>query len=166
MAKKCVLIIDDDQVLARAILRILGDFYTVRVVLPEEAVDELSCHDYDCVICDVDMPGISGTEILNQIQKTKPEVADRFVYHTGSSCFQAPLGVPVLHKPASVGTIRSTVRQMAMKGVDLFKPLPEGELNDLPPLSKEEIEEALEEGRRAMQEPAHMTPWWPRGWRI
>lgn len=73
-----VLIVDDEEHFCRSLLKIL----TVRkiqayaVYRGEAALDELAGNDYDVVLLDVKMPGISGIEVLKRMkeQNLKAEV--------------------------------------------------------------------------------------------
>lgn len=158
MAKKRVLVVDDEVPVANGIRRILQEHYDVQVALPEDAQQILQTQDFDCVICDVNMPHTTGLELEAAIRVTRPELADRFIFHTASPHTERTNGTPVLEKPASIALIRSEVRKMAMKGVDLFKPLTPEELADLPPMTSEEIQEALDQGRRDMEEAMRNQP--------
>jgi len=40
---------------------------------------------FDLVLCDVMMPGRSGIDLFDSVRRTRPSVADRFVFITGGA---------------------------------------------------------------------------------
>ncbi len=72
MAKN-ILIIDDDADLSKEMADILGDeghSVDVRTYTPEN-LPHFRPHDYDVIILDFKMPGLSGSDILKQIPQKK-----------------------------------------------------------------------------------------------
>jgi two-component system response regulator HydG len=71
-----VLVVDDDKL----ILQILGDFLTEKGFEPtlagtgEEAERIFSGEEFDVVLSDVMMPGLSGIELLERIKERDPEI--------------------------------------------------------------------------------------------
>ena len=70
-----VLLVDDNQHVARAIKWLLhGQGYDLAVThSAEEALEEMHRHDFDVVVTDVLMPGLSGLELLDRIRVKWPE---------------------------------------------------------------------------------------------
>ncbi len=73
-----ILIIEDESAILRVLKKIISeesDSYDV-----EEAVDGLEGFekikntDYDLVLCDIKMPKMDGVEVLEKVQKIKPEI--------------------------------------------------------------------------------------------
>ena len=64
MAKPCVLVIDDDVAVARAIASRLGpDFRVVALTDPRQAV-AFACEEQPgAILCDIDMPGMQGDDV-------------------------------------------------------------------------------------------------------
>lgn len=83
----CVLVIDDDAMLRRALVRGLKRRYTVNeredaeVALAEIA----SGQRYDAIICDLTLGGMTGKQFLVALDKILPEQAARTVILTGVS---------------------------------------------------------------------------------
>lgn len=73
-----ILIIEDEDAIRRVLIKIIkneNDSYLV-----EEAADGLEGYgmlekvDYDLVLCDIKMPKMDGVEVLEKVQKIKPEI--------------------------------------------------------------------------------------------
>lgn len=74
-AKKTLLIVDDD-IAHRTMLRILLD-WQYEIVEADDgstAIKEADKRDFDLILMDVRMPGISGIEALEQITSLRPHV--------------------------------------------------------------------------------------------
>jgi PAS domain S-box-containing protein len=80
-----VLHVEDDPAFAdltRSFLERERDGITVDSVTSVEAgLDRIATDEYDCVVSDYDMPGASGIEFLERVQRTHPELP--FVLFTG-----------------------------------------------------------------------------------
>ena len=83
--KKRVLIVDDQRevrdVLRSGIESLGPDFEVVTVPSGEEAVLELSLRDFDLLVTDVRLPGVSGLEVLRRVRKSRPDL--RIILITG-----------------------------------------------------------------------------------
>ncbi|HHV92887.1 MAG TPA: response regulator [Pseudomonas aeruginosa] len=76
IAQKGKILIVDDQPIVVKILERLLSFNGLKVdyaLKPEEAIDKLSKYRYDLLLCDYDMPGMKGTEILQYSYKVAPD---------------------------------------------------------------------------------------------
>ena len=82
---KALLVVDDDKQLASALQWILIDEnYLVDVAFDgEEALLKVKVHEYDAVICDLQMPRLRGDEFYFQASELRPELAKRFIFITG-----------------------------------------------------------------------------------
>lgn len=73
---KRILLADDHSFIRRGLIQILKDEYPAVEITEvgdgESVVKEVTFRDYDLVISDLDMPGISGLDALLQIQLIKP----------------------------------------------------------------------------------------------
>lgn len=115
MNSKLVMVVDDDPILARSAKRVLGTKFRVDAFLSgEDAFDALMQRRYDCVVCDVNMIGMSGPDLLRRIQENCPDLARRFMFYTASiephslGIFQ----VPVLLKPSSSSVLIARVEEL------------------------------------------------------
>jgi putative two-component system response regulator len=72
-----ILIVDDEQDLRIIFKRFLEvDGYECEIVgSAEEALDQLSREEFSLVITDINMPGMSGIDLLREIRRRYPEVA-------------------------------------------------------------------------------------------
>ncbi len=75
---KRILLADDHSFIRRGLIQILKDEYPAieitEVADGESIVREVTFHDFDMVISDLDMPGINGLDALEQIQLIKPHI--------------------------------------------------------------------------------------------
>jgi DNA-binding NarL/FixJ family response regulator len=75
---KRILLADDHSFIRLGLIQILKDEYpTVEITEVSDGdalVMEVTLHDFDLVISDLDMPGRSGLEALEQIKLTKPNL--------------------------------------------------------------------------------------------
>ncbi|HWB77254.1 MAG TPA: response regulator, partial [Nannocystaceae bacterium] len=82
-----VLVIDDEPLLGSALRRMLEQDHEVVVMTDAaQALGELAAvRDYDVVLCDLAMPGITGMDIFEQVRARDAKLADRFVFLTGGA---------------------------------------------------------------------------------
>lgn len=75
---KRILLADDHSIIRRGLTQILKDeFPAVEITEVGDgasAIKEVTFHDFDLVISDLDMPGMSGLDVLHQIQLIKPKL--------------------------------------------------------------------------------------------
>ena len=117
-----ILVIDDDAAIRGVLKRILASIYDV--VLLEDAKLALaqieSGERFDLVLCDLQLPELSGTELHALLAERAPEQASRLVFLSGQRVDPGPEGpsVPVLEKPFSPADLRARVAALleAMSG--------------------------------------------------
>ena len=64
-----ILIVDDDDAIRGMLFDLLSDKYECNTAsMAEEALQYLEIENYDAVLTDIAMPGLSGVELLKQIQ--------------------------------------------------------------------------------------------------
>jgi CheY-like chemotaxis protein len=116
---KHVLVVDDDIQLAltyEALLQIHG--YQVSTASDgEEALKLVLNSDVDAILCDLNMPGLSGDLFYLEVARARPHLLKRFLFVTGNANdplyedFLKNLQAPVLSKPVSfdhlIGKIKS-----------------------------------------------------------
>lgn len=75
---KRIILADDHSFIRLGLIQILKDEYPsveiIEVADGEALVQEVTLHDFDLVISDLDMPGRSGLEALEQIKLIKPNL--------------------------------------------------------------------------------------------
>jgi DNA-binding response OmpR family regulator len=88
-----VLIVDDEPLVCRNCSRILHDegFEVEAVESGPEALERMDRGQFDLVIADLKMPGMSGLEVLKEVKKTDPSVEVVMItgYATISSAVEA-----------------------------------------------------------------------------
>ena len=64
-----ILIVDDDDAIRGMLFDLLSDKYECNTAgMAEEALQYLEVENYDVVLTDIAMPGLSGVELLRKIQ--------------------------------------------------------------------------------------------------
>jgi DNA-binding response OmpR family regulator len=117
---KAVLVVDDDKQLASALEWILVDEnYLVDVAFDgEEALLKVKVHEYDAVICDLQMPRLRGDEFYFQASELRPELAERFIFVTGFAAdspnkeFLSQQGTKYLIKPFPIDDLIVAVKEL------------------------------------------------------
>jgi two-component system, NarL family, invasion response regulator UvrY len=75
---KRIILADDHSIIRQGLIRILEDEYPAVKITEvgdgEALIREIILHDFDLVISDLDMPGRSGLEALEQIKLSKPHL--------------------------------------------------------------------------------------------
>ena len=82
-----ILLVDDDPDVAESLKSLLeARNYVVTIVENGvEGLREIVRFDFDVIICDLLMPHMPGDMFYLAVQKTKPDLAQRFVFITGQS---------------------------------------------------------------------------------
>jgi CheY-like chemotaxis protein len=79
-----VLIVAHEPPLADALERILSPEFSVALARTSvEALDSLAASPFDVVLCEVDLPDMTGAELLERAQSFLPDAASRFLFMTG-----------------------------------------------------------------------------------
>lgn len=91
--KSEILIIDDEKVLAGTLAEFLqGEGYAVEVAhTPAEALAQLEVRSFAMILCDIQLPGMSGLDLLKKILAHRPETAVMMItaYATVESAVEA-----------------------------------------------------------------------------
>ena len=117
-----ILIVDDDAAVGRTLRLALEEDHAVTVVGGgHEALvvlRERGGAEYDAVICDLLMPGMTGSELFAILSRELPEVARRFVFMSGGyfEGEEEPStgGQPVLEKPFNLEQVRAVLRDVVV----------------------------------------------------
>jgi two-component system response regulator HydG len=82
-----VLVVDDEALVCTAVQRTLGSegFDVLTCTAPDRCVDIIRSTELDLVVCDIDMPGISGLELLEQIGEIAPSLPVVMLTSDGTS---------------------------------------------------------------------------------
>jgi len=116
-----ILVIDDEVEIVQLLKRILEaeGHHVTTVENGLQAQDALSAQMFDLVICDLKMPGMSGSELYDQLKQTQPEQARKFIFSTGdvvsneSWGFLQSAGNRFISKPFKPEQILALVREGA-----------------------------------------------------
>jgi len=81
-----ILLIDDEDMVRRCTARLLSDFDVVTAGGALEALQILrEDNDFDAVLSDVMMPGMTGPELYGLCYRNFPHIAARFVFASGNA---------------------------------------------------------------------------------
>jgi len=116
-----VLVVDDEPSLREALLRFLQrrNIHAEGVADGWEAIRLLEHRDFDVIISDVRMPGMSGREFLERLRRDRPELLARLVFSTGdaftseTATLLKESGVPTVAKPFDFAVLERVVREVA-----------------------------------------------------
>jgi PAS domain S-box-containing protein len=116
-----VLVVDDETALRNALLRFLGrrGFQAQGAADGAEALRVLRQREFDVIISDVRMPGMSGREFTDRLRRDHPELVSRLIFSTGDSfapetaALIKETGVPTVTKPFDFAALEQVVRQLA-----------------------------------------------------
>jgi two-component system NtrC family sensor kinase len=118
-----VLVVDDEAALRNALLRFLErhGIHGRGAAEGSEALALLAREDFDVIISDVRMPGMSGREFLERLRHERPELAARLVFSTGdtfaadTAALLQEAGVPTLTKPFDFAALERVIREVAAR---------------------------------------------------
>jgi len=84
---KNILLVDDDEALADTLKHLLEsrNYLVTTAANGADALHEIIDGDFDVIICDMLMPKMPGDMFYLAVQKTKPELAKRFLFITGNA---------------------------------------------------------------------------------
>ena len=86
-ARARILIVDDEELIVRSIVRTLGGAHNViGVTAAREALALLQAGDrFDVILCDIMMPEMTGGELHAELLRTLPDQAHRLIFLTGGA---------------------------------------------------------------------------------
>jgi nitrogen-specific signal transduction histidine kinase/ActR/RegA family two-component response regulator len=114
-----VLVIDDEVAICRALKRVLAGHEVVALSDSREGLARLGNDDFDVVICDLMMPGMSGYKLYAAACAARPSLRTRFVFVSGgalseeASRFLKTCECPVLPKPFANADVLDAVDRVA-----------------------------------------------------
>jgi len=82
-----ILVVDDDKLVAKVMLRVLGNEHDVTVVASgREALEHLSSAErVDLILCDLMMPDMTGMALHEHLARARPVDADKMIFLTGGA---------------------------------------------------------------------------------
>ncbi|HVV50622.1 MAG TPA: ATP-binding protein [Polyangia bacterium] len=119
--RRRVLAIDDEALLLKAYRRMLGDAHELTTVLGGQEALRLFEREtgFDVVLCDLQMPEMSGMELHAEVRGRFPALAERFVFVTGGAFsadarkFLEDSVAAVIQKPFRVEDMMSLIERTA-----------------------------------------------------
>jgi PAS domain S-box-containing protein len=116
-----LLIVDDEPALASALGTVLAREHQVTLVSrAEQALELLSAGErFDAILCDVLMPGVSGMDLRQELERSHPAMVPRMIFMTGASTmprvadFLARIDNPRLEKPIDLEQLKRTIGAIA-----------------------------------------------------
>ncbi len=116
MNEKRILIVEDEELVVDLIKGVLEhDNITVDDARDgEEALVKTDSGNYDLIVCDIKMPGMSGIAFYDKIKELKPRLAEKVIFITGDPSsetmdFINTTGNEYITKPFKVDKFRSRV---------------------------------------------------------
>ena len=113
-----VLVIDDDESYRKLLDRMLSPLDVVHAASGAAALETLAADgDFEVILSKVDLPEVSGAQILDTIKKKWPHLASRvvFVATTGT----APEGQTLLRKPINRDSLLKTIARVSKAIADM-----------------------------------------------
>jgi len=113
-----VLIIDDDHAVAQALRQTLEHHITTVANCGEAALWELQQSEFDVILCDIMMPGMTGLELFERLATVRREYQRRLVFITGGALTEAARAflegtcAPWLEKPISADQLEAAISQV------------------------------------------------------
>lgn len=116
---RSILAVDDERIIGEMIRRLVGDRH--RVELATSAVEAralIEKTDFDLLLFDLMMPGVSGHDLYEWLESARPELVPRVAFMTGGAftprvrAFLPGVGAPLLSKPFGADDLNALVRRM------------------------------------------------------
>lgn len=116
----CVLMVDDDPLVSALFGRLLRPFKVTFAQSAAGAMGRLQAGaEYDAIVCDIYMPGISGMQFYEEVARLSQKVASRIIFVSGSPSapeveeFLRRTGNSCLPKPIEREALRRAVLDAA-----------------------------------------------------
>ena len=80
-----MLILEDDLAFGDILRTFLDShpFSVTRVTDGAEGLRQISCTDYDVILCDMVLPNLTGEQFYREVERLKPHLCNRFIFMTG-----------------------------------------------------------------------------------
>lgn len=118
--KRRVLLVDDEPLVLKAMSRILKQHEVTQAGSVDAALDVIAKGgQFDVILCDLMMPGRTGMDLYEALQREAPGLADRIIFVTGGAfteraeTFLREVPNRQLVKPVDATVLRQVVRQVA-----------------------------------------------------
>jgi signal transduction histidine kinase len=116
-SRRRILAIDDEALLLKAYRRMLGDMHDVQTAVGAQEALRVLANDrqFDAILCDLQMPDVSGAELYGTVRLRYPGLAERFIFVTGGAFssdakrFLEESACSVINKPFRVEELLSMI---------------------------------------------------------
>jgi signal transduction histidine kinase/ActR/RegA family two-component response regulator len=122
--RRRVLAVDDEALLLKAFQRMLSTHHDIETKLG--AREALRCfgqdRKFDVVLCDLQMPDMSGVELYAAVKQQWPELAERFIFITGGAFspearrFMEDPSITCINKPFQLRELLELIEARAGEG--------------------------------------------------
>ena len=115
-----ILIVDDDSIVQQFLTKVLTEEgHEVEIVdNGGDALERIDSEDYDVILLDVKLPGMSGIELYEYMQKAVKSLARRVVFITGdvmsadTMVFIKSAGTPYITKPFDAEQLKKDINRI------------------------------------------------------
>jgi len=115
-----ILVVDDEPTILAFLKRVLGgEGYEVETVSSgREALGMIKNKRYGLILCDIKLPGLSGVELYEQIEKVAPSLQNRVIFITGdvtstdTQAFLEKTEAPYVTKPFDIAKLKEEVKRV------------------------------------------------------
>ncbi len=107
-----VMVVDDEPSIGSTIRRCLRSHEVVVFTDAREALERLAGEQFDVILCDLNMPGMSGDQFYRELARCDPRQAAQVTFLTGGSCDEdlpSLAQVPRLEKPFEPRQLREEI---------------------------------------------------------
>jgi PAS domain S-box-containing protein len=115
-ARRRVLVVDDETLVRTLLSDLLSRHHDVVTVdRGSAAIAALEANEFDVVLCDVMMPGMTGVDVYRHVAATWPGLEQRFMFITGGAFtvelekFLAATGRLILSKPFQINAVLAAI---------------------------------------------------------
>ena len=118
VARFRLLIVDDEVRLARSLAALLSSHEVLVASSVEEALAQLEKRSFDCILCDLMMPSLSGMDLHAELARRGRGDERRMIFMTGGAFtprareFVASVPNHVLEKPFSADSVETLVASL------------------------------------------------------
>ena len=127
------IVIDDERLARQELKNLLQSFDNIQIVAesgkPEEALDLIEKENPDLIFLDIQMPGMTGFEMLDELEGTAPEVIFVTAYDEYALKAFEVNALDYLMKPVEESRLQEAIEKIA-KRIAKKKVESEGQEND------------------------------------
>lgn len=117
LSRARILVVDDDTIVQEFLTEVLGkEGYEVEIVgNGDDALEKINSEDYDVILLDVKLPGMSGIELYGCMQKMGKSLTRKVIFITGDVMnedtidFISKAGVPCITKPFDAEQLKKEI---------------------------------------------------------